>query len=233
MTSHSNPQVSKDDTLHLYTYFRSSCSARLRIATALKSLPVTHTYINLLSSAQSAPSYTAINPSASVPTLEVRSRPDDTVKIRITQSLAALEFLDEAFPDTVRLLPADVGARAVVRTLSNIIASDVQPVTNLRILKRVRGMGGDGEAWARELITAGLMAYEAICRDTAGKYSVGATVTMADCCLVPAVWGAQRVGVEFGEMPVLWGVFERLSLLEEVRRSHWKMQEDTPEELRG
>ncbi|RDW62468.1 hypothetical protein BP6252_11901 [Coleophoma cylindrospora] len=221
------------DTLHMYSYFRSSCSGRLRIATALKGLPVKYTYVNLLSSAQKSPSYVQdTNPSGSVPTLELIS-PDQIVKVRICQSTAALEFLDEAYPESAQLLPADPESRATVRTLVQIINSDVQPVTNLRIMKRVKCLGGDPETWNHELITDGLKAYESICKKVAGKYSVGDSVTIADCCLVPAVWGAQRVKVDFSAMPTLWAVFERLSELEEVKNSHWKNQADTPKELRN
>ena len=81
-------------------------------------------------------------------------------------------------------------------------------------------------------MTDGLLAYEAIARSTAGKYSVGDQVSLADVCLVPAVWGAQRWGVDLDQMPVLMGVFENMSKIEEVDKAHWQRQEDTPETLR-
>ncbi|KAK1146299.1 hypothetical protein N8T08_003086 [Aspergillus melleus] len=217
----------------LYTYFRSSCSARLRIALALKNLPYTAIPINLLKDEQHSTSNTTLNPSATVPTLLIESdNQADTIKI--TQSLAALEYLDETFPDTVSLLPpsSDPSARARVRTLSHIIACDVQPVTNLRILKRVAPLGVDRSAWSKELIEDGFRAYEAIAEKSAGRFSVGDEVTMADVCLIPAVWGAQRVGVELERYPTIDRVAKNLEEVDAVKLGHWRNQEDTPDEFR-
>jgi maleylacetoacetate isomerase len=228
-----NPQ---EPPLHLHSYFRSSCSARLRIACNLKQIQLTYSYINLLSNDQSSASYIKINPSKSVPTLRLQPKSDTPSgpSDSITQSLAALEYLEEAFPDRYPLLPPlnNQIARAQVRTLANIIACDVQPVTNLRILSRVRALGGDGASWAKDFMTEGLLAYEAIASSTAGKFSVGDQVSLADVCLIPAVWGAQRWGVDLNQMPVLMRVYENMSKIEAVDRAHWERQEDTPEALR-
>jgi maleylacetoacetate isomerase len=227
---------SEDPQFHLHSYFRSSCSARLRIACNLKQIPLTYSYINLLSNDQSSASYTKINPSKSVPTLTLHSKPESAngPLDSITQSLAALEYLEEAFPDRHPLLPPPSNpiARAQARTLANIIACDVQPVTNLRILSRVRALGGDAATWAKDFITDGMLAYEAIVSKTAGKFSVGDEISMADVCLVPAVWGAQRWGVDLSQMPVSMRVYENMSKIEEVDKAHWQRQEDTPENLR-
>ena len=226
----------EEPLIHLHSYFRSSCSARLRIACNLKQIPLTYSYINLLSNDQSSASYARVNPSKSVPTLTLHSTPetDYAPADSITQSLAALEYLEEAFPDRFKLLPPSSNkiARAQVRTLANIMACDLQPVTNLRILSRVRALGGDGAEWAKDFMTDGLLAYEALASGTAGKFSVGDEISMADVCLVPAIWGAQRWGVDLGQMPVLMRVYENMSKIEEVDRAHWQRQEDTPEALR-
>jgi maleylacetoacetate isomerase len=227
----------QNHSICLYTYYRSSCSARLRIALALKQLPYTSKYVNLITNQQHDASYASINPSHTVPTLQIKSG-NETIKI--TQSIAALEYLDEAFPNTYHLLPSTPQERSTVRTLVQIIASDTQPPTNLRILNRIRksasSSGQDpteaAKGWAKSLMTEGLLAYEAICKDTARKYSVGDKITMADCCLVPAIWGAERFGVDFSALPTVSRVYDELSKREEVIRSHWKNQEDTPEELR-
>jgi maleylacetoacetate isomerase len=179
----------------LITYFRSSCSARLRIALHLKNLSYNPVYINILKGEQHSAANLAYNPSHSVPTLIQDLSSNLTSKdFRITQSLAALEYLDELHP-AVPLLPQDSQARATVRALANIIACDLQPVTNLRILVRIGALtpGSIEEKsaarvqWAKELMTDGLAAYEAIAKDVAGLYSVGDNVSMADVCLVPAV----------------------------------------------
>lgn len=220
-----------DSKITLHTYFRSSCSARLRIALHLKSLPYTSIPINLLKGEQLGDKNT-INPSSTVPTLTLTDATGKTTTI--TQSLAALEYLDEAFPDTPQLLPpvSDPGARATVRTLADIISCDVQPVTNLRILKRVAPFGVDRAEWSKELIEDGFKAYEAIAKESAGVFSVGDVITLADLCLLPAVWGAQRSGVDLGPYPTIVRVAERLEGEEAVKKGHWTTQQDTPEEFR-
>ncbi|KAL2835279.1 glutathione S-transferase [Aspergillus cavernicola] len=220
----------------LHTYFRSSCSARLRIALSLKSLPYTSIPINLLKNEQSSPQNTARNPSATVPTLIIEYPDPTQPPVSITQSLAALEFLEDAFPNNgPPLLPpvSNPTHRALVRSLSTIIACDIQPVTNLRILKRLAPLGIDRTAWSKGLIEDGFRAYEALIKDSAGRFSVGDSITMADVCLVPAVWGAQRVDVEVETLfPVIARVFRALEGERAVREGHWRGQGDTPEEFR-
>ena len=224
--------MSSPNTLHLHSYFRSSCSARVRTAAHLKGIPLTYSYIHLLQDEQSTPAYKASNPSASVPTLSLTTR--DGSKITIRQSVAILEFLEEYFPATTPLLPppSDAIGRARVRELVNIIASDVQPPTNLRILKRVKGVGGDGGVWAKEIMREGLGAFDRVAEGYAGMYSVGDEVTLADVCLAPACEGAVRFGVELEEFPTVWRVYGRIRALEAFRKGDWRHQEDTPEEFR-
>jgi maleylacetoacetate isomerase len=219
------------DKVQLYTYYRSSCSGRMRIALDLKNITPTYKYVNLIKNEQSSEEYSRINPSLAVPTLIITKTSGPTTKL--TQSIPALEYLEEAYPNLRPLLPKEADARATVRTLAAVIASDVQPLTNLRMLKKVGDLGGDKAAYAKEIMTAGLRAYEAIAKESAGRFSVGDEVTLADVCLVPAIWGAERFGVDFGEMPTVRGVYERLGELDEVKKAHWKRQEDTPVELRG
>lgn len=218
----------------LYTYFRSSCSARLRIALNLKSLSYTPVFVNLLKGEQCTPGHKAINPSGTVPALVLEY--PNAQPITITQSLAALEYLDEIpLSTSCRLLPpmADPATRATVRTLCEIIACDVQPVTNLRILKKVAEVGVDRAEWSRGLIEEGFAAYESVVVRTAGRFSVGDVVTMADVCLVPAAWGAERVGVNLGLFPTVKRVVEELEREDAVKKAHWKGQDDTPVDLRG
>ncbi|OQD83528.1 hypothetical protein PENANT_c016G07884 [Penicillium antarcticum] len=219
------------DKVTLHTYFRSSCSARIRIALHLKGIPYDAVYVNLLKNEQSTPAHVAINPSGTVPALVIEQ---DTKKTTtITQSLAALEYLDEAFPEKgPALLPSDPETRATVRTLANIIACDVQPVTNLRILKRVAPLGADRAGWSRDLIVDGLRAYEAVVAGSAGRFSIGDQITIADLCLIPAAWGAERVGVDLGEFPVTSRIVGNLEEVQAVKLGHWRAQEDTPEEFR-
>lgn len=212
----------------LYTYFRSSCSARLRIALLHKSLPFTSKYVNIKDNHHHETAYTSINPSVTVPTLLIPSS-----DVAITQSLAALEYLDEAFPSTPSLLPQDPAKRATARALAQIIAGDIQPPTNMRVLQRVSALGGDATEWVRDIAGKGLKAYEALASKSAGKFSVGDELTIADVCLVPAVWNAERYGVDLSGMPTVRRVYEEASKVPAVRGAHWKVQEDCPESLRG
>ncbi|QSS65044.1 maleylacetoacetate isomerase MaiA [Histoplasma capsulatum] len=244
-----NPR--KNPQFHLYSYYRSSCAARLRIALNLKQIPYTTTFVNLLKGEQLSPAHRALNPSATVPILIITSSSNPnpttfssmtdnpTTSITIGQSIAALEYLEEISintnTNTTPLLPPSTSpdARAQVRTLVNIIACDIQPVTNLRIQQRVKALGADNTLWAHELMEAGFAALEAQMLTSAGQYSVGDDVSMADVCLVPAVWAAQRFGVDLGTFPTVSRVAEMLESLEAVRRAHWARQPDTPEELRA
>lgn len=223
---------------NLYAYWRSSCSARLRIALNHKGITYDNITVNLLKDEQLSAEHRALNPSCSVPLL-VRKKPGDattiTTPFKIGQSVAALEYLDEVHPEAPLLPPAsDPEARAVVRTLVNIVACDIQPVTNLRIMRRVRALGGNAEEWNRELIVDGLRAYEdVIAGGCAGTYSYGDNVTMADVCLLPGVWNAKRFGVELGQFPTVAKVTENLEQLKAVQDAFYVNQPDAPEEMRA
>lgn len=118
-----------------------------------------------------------------------------------------------------------------VRTLVNIVSNDIQPMTNRRASKAVTDLGGDPVAWNKDFMTRGLRAYESVISRTAGMYSVGDDVTMADVCLVPAVWGAEKNEVDLASLPTVMRVYNALSQLDAVQKAHWTKQEDTPEDL--
>ena len=171
------------DTLHLYTYYRSSCSARLRIAVHLKGLSspdtLTSTYISLIDGSHKKDDYVRQNPSGTVPTLIITTPLGKSTVI--TQSIAALEYLEEAYPQLQpQLLPTDIAQRAKVRELVNIVACDIQPPTNLNILTTISSLSGDRAAFAKRKMTEGLKAYEKLLEGCSGKYSVGDEITMAD-----------------------------------------------------
>ncbi|KAM3555929.1 hypothetical protein MY1884_005321 [Beauveria asiatica] len=214
----------------LYTYFRSSCSGRLRITLNLKNLDYTPVYVNLLKGEQTSDAHRALNPSGTVPLL-VAHRDGD---LRIGQSMAAIEYLDEKHPGVAgaALVPTDAKTRAVARSLAGIIACDVQPVTNLRILKRLRAMHASAEEWSAELISDGLRAYEETATGSAGRYSVGDEVTIADVALMPAIWGAERFGVSLEPYPTVRKVAANLSEHPAFQKAHPFVQHDCPEELR-
>lgn len=212
----------------LHSYFRSSCSARLRIALNAKSIPYNLVIVNLLKNEHLSEDHKTLNPSASVPVLECHSE-----SFKIGQSIAALEYLEEKHLETPLLPPlSDPESRATVRVLVNVVGADIQPVTNLRIMRRVREMGGSAEDWNKQLMTDGLRVYESVVARSAGKYSVGDDLTLADACLVPAVWNAERFGVDLSEFPTVGKIVENLKDHPAVVKAHWKNQPDTPRELK-
>ncbi|KAJ6784903.1 hypothetical protein PWT90_02376 [Aphanocladium album] len=212
----------------LYTYFRSSCSGRMRITFNLKNIEYESSYINLLKGEQSSDAHRALNPSGTVPLLICHKDSD----LRIGQSNAAIEYLDEKHPE-VPLLPTDIKLRAIARALADIVANDIQPVTNLRILKRLRAINANAEEWSIELIKDGLHAYEETAKSVAGKYSVGNDVTIADINLMPAVWGAERFNISLDPYPTVKKIAGNLSEHPAFQKAHPFVQPDCPEELRA
>lgn len=214
----------------LHTYYRSSCSARLRIALNLKAVPAEYAYVHLYKGEQMSPEYERLNPSRSVPVLT--HLVDDGPSFPITQSAAAIEYLDDIFPENAPFFPPSSQPleRAKVRVLTNIITNDVQPITNRRIAKAVTDLGGDVAAWHKDFMTRGLMAYEQIAAKTAGRYSVGDAVSMADICLIPAIWNAEKFDVDLQALPTVMRVYRNLSELDAVKDAHWSVQADCPED---
>lgn len=214
----------------LYSDYRSSCAARVRLALILKRIPFDTVAVDIHRSAQHGAAYTRLNPSASVPTLVDRNQRD----FAVGQSVAALEYLEDVFPRHLPLLPppADPMARATVRTLVEIIVADTQPLTNTRVLPKVRAGGVDGLEWSKGWFLRGLAAYEAVAKTTAGRYSVGSKITLADVCLVPAVWNCEKADIGLDDFPTVKRVYETLSKDPAVEQGHWKRQPDCPEEER-
>jgi len=122
-----------------------------------------------------------------------------------------------------------------VRELVNIIVSDVQPPTSIRILKKVKKLGGDQEAkkWAIEVMEKGLSAYDKIAEKYAGKYSVEDEITLADVVLAPAVEGFLWEGVDIEKYKTVSRVYNNVRVLDAFKKADYKHQEDTPEELRA
>jgi maleylpyruvate isomerase len=187
--------------MKLYNYFRSSAAYRVRIALNLKGLAFEYVPVHLGRGEQRSEAYLALNAQALVPTLV-----DDAV--RLTQSLATIEYLDEIHPQP-RLLPATPAERARVRAIALAIACDIHPLNNLRVLQyltRTLGVSEDAKnGWYRHWIDLGLSALEAqLAGETAtGTYCHGQTPTLADICLVPQLANARRYGIPLDDYPTL------------------------------
>lgn len=130
-----------------------------------------------------------------------------------------------------------------MRNLVNILSCDVQPITNLRILAHVDKLGGRRADWAKQYLQSGLegfpntqvkltVAYETLVVESAGMYSMGDEVTMADICLAPTIEAGLRWGVDFGLLPTTWKIYERLKVLPAFENGDWKHQPDTPDQFR-
>ena len=227
--------MSAPNILKLHGWYKSSCSARVRIALAFKNLDFTPIYVKYNDGQHHGNTYAAMNPSHSVPTLEIVPPRGSGDAQYITQSIAAIEYFEEAYPLSTPLLPpvGDTLGRAHVRSLVQIIVSDIQPVTNTRVFKRVIALGQDEVAWGAEWHTRGLKAYEESIRSRAGKYSVGDVVTMADVCLAPMVWNAFKWQLTLEEYPTVKRVYENLMEIPAFSEAHWSKQPDCPSEERS
>jgi maleylacetoacetate isomerase/maleylpyruvate isomerase len=189
--------------MKLYTFFRSSASYRVRIALNLKGLDYEQSPIHLRRGGgeQLSAAYRAVNPQALVPALE------DNGKI-LTQSLAIIEYLDETHPDPA-LLPRDPAERALVRSMAMIIACEVHPIQNLRVLNYVKKEYGQSDEqvnrWAQHWIDLGLTALEQTIAAQArrGDFCHGDSPTLADICLVPQLGNARRYGCDLAKYPAI------------------------------
>lgn len=191
--------------MKLYNYFRSSASFRVRIALHLKGLAYDYLPIHLAKGEQRQPAFAAVTAEGLVPVLQT----DD--EHRLTQSMAIIEYLDETHPQPP-LLPADVLGRARVRALAQIVACEIHPLNNLRVLKYLvhdlKASEDAKNAWYRHWVRLGLQAYEGQLATQTGRYSHGDTPTLADCCLVPQIFNARRFDCDLSGLPRTMAVFD-------------------------
>jgi maleylacetoacetate isomerase/maleylpyruvate isomerase len=190
--------------MELYNYFRSSASYRVRIALALKGLPYDYKPVHLAKNEQFNESYTAVSASRLVPLL----RDGDHM---LTQSLAIIEYLEETHPEPP-LLPKSPAERARVRALALDVACEIHPLNNLRVLRYlVRDLKvseDDKDRWYRHWVETGLEVVERQLAAQPSTYCHGQTPTLADCCLVPQIFNAQRFKCRTDHVPQTMRVFE-------------------------
>jgi maleylacetoacetate isomerase len=190
--------------MKLYNYFRSSASFRVRIVLAFKGLSYEYLPVHLVRGEQLKPPYDTLLPNQAVPMLQVGEQ-------RFTQSLAIMEYLNEVHPQPP-LLPADAAARAQVRALAQDIACEIHPLNNLRVLRYlVKELGVSEDAknrWYRHWVERGLADVDRVLAAQSSRYCFGDSVTLADCCLVPQVFNAQRFECRLDHVPQVMRVFD-------------------------
>ena len=207
--------------MKLYSAWRASGPYRLRIALALKGLAYDYIPVDLVAGEQRGEAYGAINAQHLVPTLDVDGE-------MMTQSLSILEWLEETHPEPA-LLPKTPLDRQRVRAMCGVVACDIPPVNNLRILKSLSAMGIDEDGrntWVARWIDEGFAALEPMIARHGAGYAFGETPTMADCLLVPQIYNANRFGVDLSPYPALVAAGEHALKHPAIAASHPNLQPD-------
>ncbi len=208
--------------MKLWSYWRSSCAYRVRIALGLKGLPFEYLAVHLARDGgqQHRPEFGAVNPLRQVPALEV-----DEADVTLVQSMAIIEYLDERYP-APPLLPQSALDRAHVRALAELVNSGIQPLQNTSTFAELKKHGVDHEAWARHFITQGLVALEQLAAPRAGAFLFGDSVSLADVYLVPQLYNARRWLVPLDTFPTLTRADESAHTLPAFRDAAPEAQPD-------
>jgi maleylacetoacetate isomerase len=211
----------------LYGYWRSSAAYRVRIALNLKGLEYASRPVHLVNNGgeQHRPDYHALNPQELVPVLLDGDR-------ALTQSLAIVEYLEEMYP-APPLLPADPAGRARVRALAQIVACDIHPIGNLRVLQYLEaqyGADADKRGWSQHWIATGLAAFEAMVagHPQTGRFCHGDMPGLADLVLIPQLYNAERWNLPLDDYPTLLRIREACNALEAFRLAVPEAQSDAP-----
>jgi maleylacetoacetate isomerase len=198
----------------LFDYWRSSASYRVRIVLNLKNVPYTRVPTSLLDNAQRAPDYVARNPQGFVPMLSIDGHD-------LTQSLAIIDYLDAQYPDPA-MVPSNPADRAETFAQALIIAADIHPIDNLRVLRYLKGQMGQSQEsvdqWYRHWIIEGFTALEAMAPDN-GLFG-GELPNLADVCLVPQMANARRVDTPLDAFPKLLRMDAALTTLPAFAAAH-------------
>ena len=191
--------------MKLYSYFRSSASFRVRIALALKGLNYDYVSVHLGSGQQFQDDFVAVSADALIPVLDIEG-------LRLTQSMAIIEYLDEQYPQPA-LLPSDAAGKWRVRALSQSIACEIHPLNNLRVLKYLTGTltldENTKNTWYHHWVRSGLEAFEKqLHHPSTGRFCHGDQPSMADCVLVPQIFNAKRFKVDLNGLERTMQVFD-------------------------
>lgn len=192
--------------VELYSYFRSSAAYRVRIALNIKQIPYTYKPVHLVRNGgeQHADEYVRLNPLKLVPTLVDGD-------IVLTQSMAIIDYLEDAYPNKVALFPSSVKEKAQARAIAQLIVSDIHPLNNLRVLNYLNQeldiQKDDVNQWYANWIHAGFQAIETLLINTSGDFCIGDHPTVADCCLIPQVYNAYRYQLDLSAYPNILRIY--------------------------
>lgn len=209
-------------SLTFYGHWRATAPYRVRIGLALKGLAYDYVPIDLAGGQQHEADYRAVNRQGLTPALDVGGGHV------LTQSLAILEWLDEAHPEPP-ILPKTPLDRQVVRAMATIVACDIHPLNNLRVLQALSGAGVRSEArqaWIARWMDEGFAALETLVAKHGAGFAFGETPTIADCCLVPQIYSAERWGVSLEAYPAVRAVGERAASYPAFQAAHPDRQPD-------
>lgn len=217
------------ESIKLYSYWRSSAAYRVRIALNLKQLPheIIPVHLVNLGGEQHAKEYRELNPLGTVPTLLDGERV-------FRQSMAIIEYLDEAYPETFALLPSTARERARVRALAQTVACDIHPLNNLRVMQFLERdfstPAVERDRWTRHWIAEGFAAIEVMLHDNSstGLCCDGDTPTLADVCLVPQIYNARRFDVDMTLYPAIARIEEHCQSLPAFDAARPENQPDAP-----
>jgi len=205
----------------LYSAWRATAPYRVRIGLALKGVPYDYSPVDLIRGDQRTPQYAQVNRQRLTPALDIG-------EMVLTQSVAILEWLEEEYP-APPILPASALDRQVVRTMALIVACDIHPLNNTRVGRKLNKMGIDQAGileWTQGWIKDGFDALEPMVERYGQGFAFGKTPTLADCCLIPQVYSANRYEVDLSPYPSIRAVAERAAEHPAFQAAHPTKQPD-------
>jgi maleylpyruvate isomerase len=218
MSGAAGPMAGASQRLRLFHYWRSSASWRARFALAHKQVPVEFAHVNLLDGSSESPEYLKRNPMGYVPTLEIVDAAAGKPRF-IAESTAIIEWLEETHP-AHPLLPTDPLDRARARQLAQLINSGTQPLINLGVASLHTPDEAGQKTWNQHWIRKGLAAFEELVGETAGRFSVGDELTIADICLIPQCYSAGRFDITLEAYPAIARIQAEAAKLGAYQASH-------------